>query len=87
MELRLYHGRTSPEQEMDSWGFEGPILTGVEGIVWTYGIPRVFFGSSDDYNKAKELTGWDELGDGLEMSVFEDMIKTKQGYFGDWELI
>ncbi|WP_058532899.1 hypothetical protein [Legionella saoudiensis] len=87
MKLRLYHGRTSPEQKMNGWGFEGPILTGVEGIIWTYGIPRVFFVSSHDYEKAKELTGWDELGDGLEMSVFEDMIKTKGGYFGDWELI
>ncbi|BCA93696.1 hypothetical protein TUM19329_00570 [Legionella antarctica] len=37
--------------------------------------------------RARHLTGWDELGDGLEMRVYEDLIKTKEGYFGDWELI
>lgn len=36
---------------------------------------------------AREVTGWDEIADGLEMRVYEDLIKTKDGYFGDWELI
>lgn len=42
MKLRLYHGRNTPEQEMDDWGFEGATLFGVDGIIWTYGVPRVF---------------------------------------------
>lgn len=37
--------------------------------------------------EAMDLTGWDELGNGLEMCVYEDLIKTKEGYFGDWELL
>ena len=26
MYLRLYHGRTDPNQQMDDWGFGGPII-------------------------------------------------------------
>ncbi|HAU9810795.1 TPA: ABC transporter substrate-binding protein [Legionella pneumophila] len=87
MKLRLYHGRNNPEQAMDNWGFEGATLNGIDGIIWTYGVPRVFFVNDNALTIAKALTGWDELGDGLEMRVYEDLIKTKEGYFGDWELI
>lgn len=88
MKLRIYHGRNTPEQEMnDDWGFEGATLNGVEGMIWTYGVPRVYFVNDSALKEAKDLTGWDELGDGLEMCVYEDLIKTKEGYFGDWELI
>lgn len=87
MELRLYHGRTNPEQEMNDWGFEGATLTGVDGIIWTYGVPRVYFVNDSALKLAKDLTGWDDIADGLEMCVYEDLIKTKEGYFGDWELI
>ncbi|KTD47499.1 hypothetical protein Lqui_2425 [Legionella quinlivanii] len=86
MKIRLYHGRNNPEQEMDDWGFESVTLDGVEGIIWTYGVPRVFFVNENALQIAKDLTGWDALGDGLEMHVFEDLIKTNDGYFGDWEL-
>ncbi|KTC69786.1 hypothetical protein Lbir_1926 [Legionella birminghamensis] len=86
MKIRLYHGRNNPEQEMDDWGFEGVTLDGVEGIIWTYGVPRVYFVNENALQIAKGLTGWDALGDGLEMHVFEDLIKTKEGFFGDWEL-
>lgn len=34
--LRLYHGRTNPEQEMDDWGFEGPVIGPVTAVVATY---------------------------------------------------
>ncbi|SEG42494.1 hypothetical protein SAMN02746093_02904 [Legionella quinlivanii DSM 21216] len=87
MKIRLYHGRNNPEQEMDDWGFEGVTLDGVEGIIWTYGVPRVYFVNENALQTAKDLTGWDALGDGLEMHVFEDLIKTNGGFFGDWELI
>ena len=40
MKLRLYHGRNNPEQEMNDWGFEGAILNGVDGIIWTYGSTK-----------------------------------------------
>ena len=24
--IRLFHGRTDPDQDMDDWGFDGPVL-------------------------------------------------------------
>ncbi|HGC5813298.1 TPA: hypothetical protein ACIZA9_003019 [Legionella pneumophila] len=65
---------------------ENPILNGVDGIIWTYGVPRVFFVNDNALKTAKDLTGWDEIADALEMRVYEDLIKTNEGYFGDWEL-
>lgn len=86
MKIRLYHGRNNPEQEMDDWGFEGPILNDVDGIVWTYGMARVFFTNDSALEKAKELTGWELIGDALEMCNYDNLIETKEGFFGDWEL-
>lgn len=86
MKIRLYHGRNCPEQEMDGWGFEGPILNSVEGIIWTYGVPRIFFDNDLALEEARDLTGWEYLDDSLEMRVCDDLIETKDGFFGDWEL-
>ena len=76
MKIRLYHGRKNPEQEMDDWGFDGSILNGVDGIVWTYGMARVFFVNDSALEKARELTGWEKIGDSLEMCVCDNLIET-----------
>lgn len=34
--LRLFHGRDDPDQEMDDWGFEGPILGPLRYVHITY---------------------------------------------------
>jgi hypothetical protein len=36
MYLRLYHGRTDPDQEMDDWGFVGPTFGPLSCYVHTY---------------------------------------------------
>ncbi len=36
MFLRLYHGRTDPDQEMDDWGFVGPAFGPLSCYVHTY---------------------------------------------------
>src|SRR5439155_18973517 len=36
MYLRLYHGRTDPDQEMDEWGFAGPTFGPLSCYVQTY---------------------------------------------------
>jgi hypothetical protein len=33
----LFHGRNTPSEEMDDWGFNGPILGPFEFIHYTYG--------------------------------------------------
>lgn len=36
MYLRLFHGRTDPNQEMDDWGFAGPVFGPLSCYVHTY---------------------------------------------------
>ena len=35
MHLGLYHGRTDPDQQMDSWGFVGPTVGPLDCSVHT----------------------------------------------------
>jgi hypothetical protein len=34
--LKLMHGRDDPEQQMDDWGFDGPVLGPLEAVHFTY---------------------------------------------------
>ena len=36
MYLRLYHGRTDPDEEMDDWGFVGPTFGPLSCYIHTY---------------------------------------------------
>ena len=36
MYLRLYHGRSNPDQDMDEWGFVGPTFGPLSCYVHTY---------------------------------------------------
>ncbi len=36
MYLRLYHGRTDPDEQMDDWGFVGPTFGPLACYVHTY---------------------------------------------------
>jgi hypothetical protein len=36
MYLRLFHGRTSPQQEMNGWGFAGPVFGPLSHYAMTY---------------------------------------------------
>ena len=34
--IRLFHGRTDPNQDMDDWGFDGPVLGPYQFFNTTY---------------------------------------------------
>jgi len=34
--IRLFHGRTNPDQNMDDWGFDGPVLGPYKFVHTTY---------------------------------------------------
>ena len=34
--LKLMHGRGSPNQQMNDWGFDGPVLGPFEAVHFTY---------------------------------------------------
>lgn len=84
LNLRLYHGRHAPDEEIDEklnggWGFDGPTLEGVIGLHWTYGVHiRVEFVDEQAAERARKLTGWEEWDSNvLGMLKWEDLIMTQ----------
>lgn len=57
--IELFHGRTSSDEELKDWGFQGPILGPYPYIHTTYGgNPRT---TLEDYTEV-ELPDWDKDG-------------------------
>ncbi len=72
MFLRLYHGRTVPDQEMDDWGFVGPTFGPLSSYVHTYCCTFRIHGDGD----SSEV--WLEKHD--------DMIRWDGCFYGDMEV-
>lgn len=92
MRLIMYHGRLDPEQSMDDWGSDGPTLSNVVAVHFTYGTPNVFFASVRDAQEAARLTGWAHFESAaLTMTLHDDLVKVtgrngRAVYYGDWEV-
>lgn len=69
--IRLFHGRTDPEQQMDDWGTDGPVLGPYEFAHTTYGW---------DIKLGKPDGNCDEL------FLHEDMLYYDGVYYGDWSV-
>jgi len=69
--IRLFHGRINPEQDMDDWGSDGPVLGPYEFVHTTY-TSFVRLGS--------------ENGSCDELFLYEDMLYYGGIYYGDWSV-
>ena len=69
--LELFHGRKSPEQEMDDWGEQGPIFGPYAYVHTTY---------SCDIKLGKENDDPDEL------SIIDGLVYYDGIYYGDWSV-
>lgn len=69
--IRLFHGRTNPDQDMDNWGSDGPIFGPYEFVHTTYAC-EIKLGKPD--------RNCDEL------CTHEDMIYYDGVYYGDWSV-
>lgn len=92
MYLQLYHGRLTPHEKLDDWGFHGPILNDVEWLAVAYMTTfRVKFKTEEAFEHAKQKTGWPQ-GDYLvlEIPTHAALVSTvEEGitkYYGDWSL-
>ena len=65
--IRLYHGRTSIDEKLDDWGWNGPVLGPYESIQLTYGT----------HIKMHKADHFEDLG------VVEDLIFYDGYYYGD----
>lgn len=102
MRLRIWHGRLDPNKgatdilgnPVDDWGFEGPELSNVTGISYTYNEFYVHFLDEAAYTLAQILTGWRSAPHEhtLEMAFKADCLelynsaRERHEYFGDWDL-
>ena len=65
--IHLYHGRTSIDEKLDDWGWNGPVLGPYESIQLTYGT----------HIKMHKADHFEDLG------VVEDLIFYDGYYYGD----
>lgn len=96
MKLSLFHGRYDPNQEMDNWGFVGPVLEDVLYMHVTYQCDySIGFLNLEAAIAAEKVTGWERWGNDepvLTMKFHEDMVVAKDtdgrlAYYGDWEVM
>ena len=74
MIMELYHGRTDPNQNMEDWGSQGPLLL-VDGATVTYGDSvRIKFTDQVDYEFLKDF-------------LHEDLFFFDGVYYGDFAFI
>jgi hypothetical protein len=72
MYLRLYHGRTNPDQEMDDWGFAGPTFGPLACYVHTYCSTFRIHGEGNS------IEIW--------LDRHDDMIRWDGCFYGDMEI-
>ena len=69
--IRLFHGRTDPNQDMDEWGSDGPVLGPYKFVHTTY-KNYIRLGKPDD--------NCDEV------FLADDMLFYDGVYYGDWSV-
>ena len=89
MRLFLYHGRKTVDEEVEDWGYDGPTIEDVNYLHDTYHSNlTIAFRTRAAMHKAIEITGW-EIRDKhaylLQVPITEGLMKTKDGFFGDWD--
>jgi len=82
--IALFHGRNSPDEDLEDWGFEGPIIGPVE-LGFTYGNVRLFapgFKSGFMFAPVERHTIGSDKSSALPVVV--DLIFYDGKYYGDF---
>lgn len=90
--IGLFHGRNSPDEILDDWGFAGPVIGPVDYAHMTYACDLKFSMSAEDFEryfpevatdwKAKGCTPADEFDHYL--PVQNGLVVFDGCYFGDF---
>lgn len=73
--LKLMHGRDNPGQQMNDWGFDGPVLGPFEAVHFTYATHVRCFPE-----------GRDGDAEAIELCYHEDMLAHEGKFYGDFEI-
>lgn len=68
--LRLYHGRNEPDEELDDWGFDGPVFGPLDCVAQTYLAEF-------------RLDGPDGVTDSVVLKTHGDLVVWGGKYYGD----
>jgi len=71
MILHLYHGRKTPDENLEDWGEDGPSIK-IVLFVWTYSSLRIWRTVDGDFE-------W--------LDVKDDLIFYNGVYYGDFEIV
>ena len=78
--LGLFHGRATPNETMNDWGFNGPAIGPLEWCHTTYTAEiRLEFEAAED---AKRY--FCSSSRNVEMQIHFDMLVFRGDFFGDW---
>ena len=69
--LRLFHGRSHPDEELDDWGSDGPVLGPFKFVHTTYAC-HIKMGDN-----GKEM---------IELFIHDDMVYYDGVWYGDWSV-
>ena len=69
--ISLYHGRKSPDETMDDWGFNGPVFGPFDTMHWTY----------------RDEIKFDFRGKEIVLVLCEDLVHYDLKFYGDFTVI
>lgn len=75
MYIHLFHGRPSPDTQMEGWGVDGPVLGPFKSVHMVYGTTMLF---------DVDGTGVKDIGPVL---FYEDLVYYDGIFYGDFEVV
>lgn len=94
--IHLYHGRNNPAEDMDDWGFEGPVIGPLAYVHVTYLCDVKFACTPEVFRKfwPVQAAAWDEKGYSnmngplvdYNFKIHEDLIEYDGKFYGDWSI-
>lgn len=80
--LALFHGRLQSNEQMDDWGFNGPLIGPLEWVHTTYSLHiRLMFINHDDEKLYFQKPAHPDAND---IIIADDVIPYAGKYYGDW---
>ncbi|MBT2245899.1 hypothetical protein JQK15_20515 [Sphingobium sp. BHU LFT2] len=92
--LRLYHGRATPDEQMEDWGSDGPVIGPLASIHVTYTCHLKFAAAPDVMERffPEVMAQWQASGVSnghgplcdWQFNVIDDLIEYGGILYGDW---
>jgi len=70
--LKLFHGRKTPDEHLDDWGSDGPVLGPLTYVHTTYGT-SIHIGNADE-------------DDTQDLTVVDGLLYYGRVWYGDWSV-